>query len=80
MTKQRHKKKNRRTNLKIEWDTNCGRCKLVQLLLFVTTGMMLGRHFFWRKTVICHLQVISRTTTRNWYLKKKEVSSRDTAP
>ena len=46
MTKQRHKKKNRRTNLKIEWDTNCGFCKLVQLLLFVTIDMMLGRHFF----------------------------------
>ena len=46
MTKQHYKKKNRWTNLKIEWDTNCGLCKLVQLLLFVTTDMMLGRHFF----------------------------------
>ena len=27
-------------------DTNCDLCKLVQLLLFVTTDMMLGRHFF----------------------------------
>ena len=46
MTKQRYKKKNRWTNLKkIEWDINFGFCKLVQLLLFVTIDMMLGRHF-----------------------------------
>ena len=47
MTKQRYKKKNGWTNLKkIEWDINCGFSKLVQLLLFVTIDMMLGRHFF----------------------------------
>ena len=52
MTKQRYKKKNRLTNLKIEWDTNCGFCKLVQLLLFLTIDMMRGRHFFDAKLVI----------------------------
>ena len=46
MTKQRYKKTNGWTNLKIEWHINCGFCKLVQLLLFVTIDMMLGRHFF----------------------------------
>ena len=47
MTKQRYKKKNGWTNLKkIEWDISCGFCNLVQLLLFVTIDMTLGRHFF----------------------------------
>ena len=47
MTKQRYKKKNGWGNLKnIEWDIICGFCKLVQLLLFVTIDMMIGRHFF----------------------------------
>ena len=47
MTKQRYKKKNRRTNLKIEWDTNCGFCKLVQLLLFVTILILSLTGNFW---------------------------------
>ena len=47
MTKQHYKKKNRWTNLKIEWDTNCGFCKLVQLLLFVTILILSLTGNFW---------------------------------